>query len=133
MAKRGGRPTVITPKVLSELKTAFSMDCTDKEACDFAGISEKTLYNYQNTHPEFLQEKRGWKSEIILKARMTVVDALEKDPRLALKYLCYKLPQEFYTPSRSRYYKGSTESSDELRAHIERTKKIIEEYNKKAS
>jgi len=127
-----GRPTVITDKVLSELKIAFSMDCTDKEACDFAGISEKTLYNYQKTHPEFLQEKQGWKSEIILKARMVVVDALQKDARLALKYLCYKCPQEFYTPSRAKYYRGSTESSDELRASIERTDKLIEEYNKKS-
>ncbi len=118
---------------MSELKTAFSMDCTDKEACDFAGISEKTLYNYQNTHPEFLQEKQGWKSEIILKARMTVVDALEKDPRLALKYLCYKLPQEFYTPSRAKYYKGSSEASDELRDSIERTKKMFDEMQETAS
>lgn len=128
--KRGGRPTVITKRVLSELKTAFSMDCTDKEACDFAGISEKTLYNYQNTHPEFLQEKQGWKSEVILKARMTVVDALEKDARLALKYLCCKLPNEFYAHTRSRFYKGSSEASDELKASIERSKKMFEKYAK---
>ena len=55
MAKRGGRPTVITDKVLTELKTAFCMDCTDTEACIFADISEKTLYNYQKKNPEFLQ------------------------------------------------------------------------------
>lgn len=55
MAKRGGRPTVITDKVLTELKTAFCMDCTDTETCIFADISEKTLYNYQKKNPEFLQ------------------------------------------------------------------------------
>lgn len=133
MAKRGGRPTVITKIVLSELKTAFSMDCTDKEACDFAGISEKTLYNLQKRDPEFLQQKQGWKTKIIFEARKAVYEAVQKDAHLALKYLCYKLPQEFYTPSRAKYYRGSTESSDELRASIERTNKIIEEYNKNAS
>jgi hypothetical protein len=127
MTKRGGRPTVITDKVLGELKTAFSMDCTDKEACIFAGISEKTLYNHQKTHPKFLQEKELWKADLILKARIAVSERLEKDAWFALKYLCKKLPHEFYTPSRGSY-RPSTESSEELRASLERTDKLLKEY-----
>ena len=41
--KKKGRPTVISRHVLSDLKMAYSVDSTDKEACHFAGISEKTL------------------------------------------------------------------------------------------
>ncbi len=129
MTKRGGRPTVITDKVLMELKTAFCFDSTDAEACVFAGISEKTLYNYQKKHPEFLQEKEGWKTTVIFEARKAVCEAIEKDAWLAFRYLCRKLPHEFGNPSaRSRY--GSSEMSDELREHIQRTNKLIENYGK---
>lgn len=127
MAKRGGRPTVITDKVLSELKTAFCMDCTDKEACNFAGISEKTLYNYQKTHPEFLQEKELWKADTILKARIAVSERLEKDAWFALRYLCKKLPYEFQAPSKG-FYRPPAEASEELRASLERTDELLQKY-----
>lgn len=128
MAKRGGRPTVITDKVLSELKTAFCMDCTDKEACIFAGISEKTLYNYQNTHPEFLQEKQGWKSKVIFEARKAVFERIEKgDAWFALRFLCKKLPHEFQGASRG-YYRPPAEVSDELRASLERTDILLKAH-----
>lgn len=103
------------------------MDCTDKEACDFAGISEKTLYNYQNTHPEFLQEKRQWKVDLILKARIAVSERLEKDGWFALRYLCKKLPNEFHTPRRG-LYRPPAESSEGLRATLEKTDKLLEKY-----
>jgi hypothetical protein len=93
--KKEGRPTVITEMVLSELKTAYCLDATDKEACDFAEISEKTLYNYQKKNPEFLQQKQGWKTSVILEARKSVFEAIQKDAWLALRYLQSRLPQEF--------------------------------------
>lgn len=118
--KKYGRPTVINRYVLRDLKTAFSMDCTDKEACSFAGISEKTLYNYQNANPDFLQQKQGWKAQMILKAREEVAKAIETDARLAFKYLERKLPQEFGFPSvKARYF---VEESPELRQAIDRIK-----------
>ena len=120
--KRNGRPTVISRHVLSDLKTAYSVDSTDKEACHFAGISEKTLYNYQNKNPDFLQQKQLWKAEMIFKAREQLSLAIEKDARLAFRYLERKLPQEFGSPSiRARY--GSDDSS-ELREAIKRTNDI---------
>lgn len=127
MAKSGGRPTVITDKVLTELKTAFCMDCTDKEACVFADISEKTLYNYQKKNPEFLQLKQGWKTTVIFEARKAVCEYLEKDAYFALRYLSKKLPHEFGSPS-VRARSSSPEMSDELRESIERTKKLVESY-----
>jgi hypothetical protein len=131
MAKRGGRPTVITDKVLTELKTAFHMDCTDAEACLFADISEKTLYNYQRKNPEFLQLKQGWKSKPIFEARKTVCEYLEKDAHFALRYLSKKLPHEFGSPS-IRNRSRSPEMSDELRESIERTNKMFENMVTKA-
>ena len=117
-----GRPTVINKHVLSELKMAYSVDSTDKEACALAGISEKTLYNYQKKNPNFLQQKQGWKTEPILKAREQLVKAIESDGRLAFKYLDRKLPQEFGCHSvRVRY---GDDNSPELQEAIKRVKDI---------
>lgn len=118
-SNKGGRPTVITNKVLSELKTAFCMDSTDKEACVFAGISEKTLYNYQKKHPEFLQEKELWKSAMILEARKAVKERIESgDAWFALRFLCKKLPDEFHSPQRG--FSKPPENLDELSEVIKR-------------
>ncbi len=120
--KKYGRPTVISRHVLSELKMAYSVDSTDKEACSLAGISEKTLYNYQKNNPDFLQQKQQWKNEVILKAREQLVKAIEKDGRLALRYLERKLPQEFGTHSVRGRYGGY--DSPELQEAIKRIKDI---------
>ena len=94
------------------------MDATDKEACIFAGIAEKTLYNYQHKHPDFLQQKQVWKTEMVLRAREEVARAIETDARLAFKYLERKLPQEFGFPSiKARY---GVEDSPELREVIKK-------------
>ncbi|HYW81837.1 MAG TPA: hypothetical protein VFB30_01185 [Spirochaetia bacterium] len=36
-----GRKTVMTPEVVRKLEEAFSMDCTDEEACAYAGVGER--------------------------------------------------------------------------------------------
>lgn len=83
----GGRPTIITEAVLQKLEEAFSLGCTDKEACVLADIAPSTLYNYQEANPEFLERKEQLKEKPILKARKTVVDSLEGDVNSAWKYL----------------------------------------------
>ena len=114
-AKKYGRPTVITRWVLRDLKMAFCVDSTDKEACNLAGISEKTLYNYQKSNPDFLQQKQAWKTQIIFKARDELCKALENNPHLAFRYLERKLPKEFGCNSiRARY--GFNESPDLVEA-----------------
>lgn len=90
-----GRKTVMTDVTLQKLESAFRLGCTDKEACVEAGISQQTLYNYQNTKPEFLEQKELWKSDPILRARKAVIERLDTDPYLAMKYLEKKLPDEF--------------------------------------
>lgn len=93
--KKIGRPTVCTPDVLHSLRQAFSIGCTDVEACAYAGIAEKTLYNYANEHPEFLQEKEELKKHPILKAKKMVFDNIEKNVAVAQWYLEKKCRKEF--------------------------------------
>ncbi len=91
----GGRPLAVTPEVLSKLEEAFLLGCTDEEACLVADISRATLYNYQKDHPEFIERKEELKERPVYIARKSVVDALEKDPKLSLDYLQRKKKGEF--------------------------------------
>ena len=90
-----GRPTVMTPEILSMLRSAFLIGASDEEACAYAEIGKSTLYDYQNDHPEFSEQKDQWKKNPILKAKTSVIDGL-KDPELALKYLELRDRDEFY-------------------------------------
>lgn len=107
MNKRG-RPVKMTRVVIEKLEEAFSYGCSDREACLLANIGEQTLYDYQRKNPDFKSRKDLLKSNPILKARVSVVNNLEDDPNLALKYLERRCREEFdpkyqrplFTPNR---------------------------------
>lgn len=93
-----GRPTIMTPELVNKLETAFSMGCTDLEACLFANISKQTLYNYQDKNPEFVDRKAMLKEKLILKARSVIAESLnKKDENTAKWYLERKAKNEFST------------------------------------
>jgi hypothetical protein len=96
--KTAGRPTVMTPEVVNKLEQAFSMGCSDLEACLFADISKQTLYDYQAKHPEFADRKAMLKETLILKARSVIATSLNnKDENTAKWYLERKRKDEFST------------------------------------
>ncbi len=96
MAKnKGGRPTIMTPTVVKKLEDAFKLGCSDLEACFAANISKQTLYNYQEKYPEFIDRKASLKENPTFIARKSVVQGLQNDPHLALKYLERKKKKEF--------------------------------------
>lgn len=93
-----GRPTVMTPEAIGKLEQAFSMGCSDLEACLFADISKDALYDYQEKHPEFTERKAMLKEKMIFKARSVIADALnKKDENTAKWYLERKAKNEFGT------------------------------------
>lgn len=92
--KKNGRPTVVTEEALQKLEYAFSIGCTDIEACLYSDISKSTLYNYQNENPDFLERKEKLKETPVLKARTTVFDDI-KQVDTAKWYLERKKRAEF--------------------------------------
>lgn len=90
-----GRPTVMTQEVVNKLEYAFSIGCSDLEACFYADISKQTLYNYQAKNPEFIDRKERLKENPTFLARATLVNGVKSDPDLALKYLERKKKDEF--------------------------------------
>lgn len=93
-----GRPTKVTPEVVTKLEQAFSMGCTDEEACLFADISRMSLQRYQEAHPSFRYRKALLKQKLVLKARSVIAEALNrKDENTAKWYLERKRKEEFST------------------------------------
>ena len=91
---KSGRKTVMTEIVLGKLEYAFSMGCTDLEACLHADIHPDTLYEYQRKNPEFSERKKLLKSKLILKARETIARNMD-DVKIAKWFLEKTLPYEF--------------------------------------
>jgi hypothetical protein len=79
MAAPVGRPTKMTPDTLTKLNYAFSLGCTDGEACFHADISTTTFYRYCEENPEFRDRKEVLKLNPVFKARKVLLDALDKD------------------------------------------------------
>ena len=90
-----GRPTKMTKIRLGKLREAFLWGCTDAEACLYADIHPDTLYEYQKKNPKYSEQKKTLKSNPVLIARKTVVEALKDNPQLALRYLERKRSDEF--------------------------------------
>lgn len=72
-----GRPTIMTEERVNKLEEAFALGCSDLEACFYADISKQTLYNYQDKNPSFVDRKEALKKNPVLKARKTVLSAIE--------------------------------------------------------
>lgn len=81
--------------VLQKLEHVFAIGGTDEEACIYADISPSAFYEYQKSHPEFLERKRLLKAKPILKARETIMKRIGTDPKVAMWYLAKHLPAEF--------------------------------------
>lgn len=97
-----GRPEIIEGPILQKLIDAFSLGCTDEEACIYVDINMSTLYNYQERHPEFVERKKLLKQRPFLKARNTVVKSLD-DPDHAEWYLERKGRDEFGVKAKIDY------------------------------
>lgn len=92
---RTGRPKSITEMVLHKLIEAFSIGCSDEEACAFAEISPSTLYDYQKNNPDFSERKECFKNLPTFKARKKLVESLEKDVEMAKWWMQKKRKKEF--------------------------------------
>lgn len=75
--ERGERVSVrLSAEIIGRLKASLSCGANEKEACHFAGISEKTLGLMKEKFPLLGRYVEAWKSRIILKAKGVISDAL---------------------------------------------------------
>lgn len=97
MSESVGRPTVMTPEVISKLEEAFSIGATDQEAAFFAGIGLATLYKYQKENPEYVERKEGLKDMLKFAARKNLAEQIgeKKSGFYSSWYLERKAKSEF--------------------------------------
>ena len=96
--KDTGRPTVMTPDIITKLEQAFSIGCSDDEACIYADISRMTLHRYQKDNPEFCDRKELLKQKLVLKARTNIATKInEGDIDVSKWYAERKRKDEFST------------------------------------
>jgi hypothetical protein len=94
-SRTNGRPSVFTNELLDNLEPAFTLGCSDREACLYADASPAALYKYQEKHPEFVERKEDLKESPVLLARESVNRGLKRDPKLAFDYLKARKRDEF--------------------------------------
>lgn len=85
----------ITQQTINNLIKAFSMGCTDNEACLMANISLSTLYAFQTINKSFVDKKNKLKDKPLLQARTKVIKDIDKDTNTAKWYLERKAKTEF--------------------------------------
>ena len=101
--KLNGRPTKMTEETVKKLLDAFSYSFTDEEACIYADISKKTLYNYCDKFPDFLHQKEVLKKKPNIKAKMNWIKKInDTDYQASKEWLERKARDEFSTKSENK-------------------------------
>lgn len=67
-----GRPTKFDPEYVEQAYKLALLGATDKQMADFWGVTEKTVNNWKNEHPDFFQSLKTGK----LHADATVAQSL---------------------------------------------------------
>jgi hypothetical protein len=89
-----GRPTKMTPEVVTKLEEVFALDGTVEEACFYAGISRNAYYEWVKANPDLNDRFNDLRQRPFLKARQTIVKNLDQ-PEHAKWYMERKKKYEF--------------------------------------
>ena len=91
-----GRPTVMTPEIVSKLELGFMAGMNKTEACEFANISRNSLYDFISANPEFSNRIEELQSHPSAKAKLNITQRIEKgDVEVSQWYLERKNRDEF--------------------------------------
>lgn len=93
-----GRPSKMTDEVVKNLEFAFMQGLSDQEACLFAGISKQTLYNYQTDHPEFIDQKAAFKSNVKMHAKLNLAKEVIEKKNVELSLFVLERTVDEYKP-----------------------------------
>ena len=91
-----GAPLKMTPETLAQLEQAYSLGCTDAEACFAAGISRSTLGKFQVENPEWLERKQLLREKMVLKAKAVIEHALSNFDVATARWFLEKRCREEY-------------------------------------
>lgn len=73
----GSNPEIDWEEAKEKLRQAYMIGANDREACHYAGIGHSTLYKYQKEDPDFVEQKKLWRSNPVLIAKQNVFEVLK--------------------------------------------------------
>lgn len=116
---RGGRPTDMTPEVVTKLIAAFNNMYNITEACQYADISRTTYYRWIEKDDRFSYKMSQAQSAPTRKAKEIVVDGINKgDTGLALRLLMLKDP-DFKPKATLDAPEGQQRTEDKLKEFLD--------------
>ena len=96
MSKNRGRPTVVTPEVVSILVNCFKSGMSVREACLQSVISHETYYSRVREDKQFADIMGRAQQAPTISARQVIVEAINNGSLSASKWwLERKVPEEF--------------------------------------
>jgi len=90
-----GRPSKLTDECVSKLEYAFSIGCTDTEACIHADISRNTYYEWIKANQSLSDRFALLKEKPVLRAKKIIDDSLTKGDEQTAKWYLEKRSTEF--------------------------------------
>lgn len=87
----------MTPEALQRLKDAFAIDATVVQACDHAGISERTYYYWVKKNPELLQEFEVYRQKLPFKAKYNIAQQIHAGNISLSQWLLSRKEPEAYS------------------------------------
>jgi hypothetical protein len=78
---------ILSEDIIRRFEDAFSLGCSDAEACCFAGVTLQVFQEHLKADPAFKDRREILKQRPQLLARQTIFKALKEDPQIALEYL----------------------------------------------
>jgi hypothetical protein len=100
----------MTPEVISKLEEGFCNNLNDLEACLYAGISKKTLYNYQAENPDFYARKELLKSNITMHAKHNVARSIKAGELQESKWHLERVAKQEYSTRQENLIQGDPDS-----------------------
>src|ERR1043165_8208235 len=95
--RKPGRPSKLSQAIIDKLEQAFSMGCTDPEACLYANISLSTLYDWQQQFPNLVLRKNLLKQSPVLKARSNLIRDLKSGDSVASRWTLERLAKSEFS------------------------------------
>lgn len=122
-----GRPTKINKDILQKLEDAFSFTYTDEEACLYAGISPRTLYNYQKKNPSFVQRKETLRLTPNLVAKKVLVEGIKNNLEHSKWWATHKMPE--FRPTQKIEHSGTITATSEGLEMSPKMKEAVKLFN----
>jgi len=112
--------TKLTPEVVRQLKEAFSIGATVKQACYYAEIAESTYYDWILKNPKLGEEFTKMRQRLPLAAKTNIASAIQNMKDIGLsKWLVERTEPDAYGETLNLKHQGDLNLASEDKEALE--------------